>query len=801
MLTNYLKIAYRSLVRHKGYAAINVIGLAVGLAACLIISRYVQFERSYDRFHENADRIYRLVTGRGGQFEVGATARTSGPIAPLLKEALPEVVQAVRLNQASYFVARGEVGFQENGIYFADSTFFEVFSFPLLRGNAQTALRTPFSIVLTEGMARKYFGDADPMGQTLTVADEAEVTVTGILADVPTNSHLQFDMLVSMTTAEVLPDMEWLFTNWYSSAFHTYLLLSGEGVAALVADKLPGFVRSRAPGDLLSQEPDYALSLEPLTDVYLHSARIEQIGSTGDADQLALFALIGVFILVIACINFTNLATARSADRAREVGVRKLVGAGRPQLVVQFLAESVLLIGVAMGLAVALVQVLLPLVSELSGKPLAFGSSDALPYALALLGGTLAVGLLAGGYPALVLSGFQPATVLKGRLGGSRQGQLLRKGLVVVQFGISIGLMAATVVIFAQLRHLRSQDPGYDREQILVLDGFDAVEVARHETVKTEILKHPAVTSAAALMTEPVGRYHLPEWTMDVENARGEMQNIALPMFPVDFDFIPQYGIEVVAGRPFSRNFATDAEEAFVINEAALARFGYPSAEDALGRRVENVYPRGGTIIGVVRNFSYRSLHEPVGPVVMRIVPGHFNVLSLRLRTSNLSQTLAELEGRWQALVPQRPFAYAFLDEAFAAQYQAEQRFGQTFGLFAGLAIVIACLGLFGLVAFSITQRTKEIGIRKVMGASVPGLVALLSKEIAVLVLVAFVVAVPVAYLGLDQWLGDFASRTSLAWWMFGLAGAGTLAIALLTVGYQAVRAATADPVESLRYE
>ena len=799
MLRNYLKIAYRNLLRHKGYTAINVVGLAVGLAACLVIARYVQFERSFDRFHEKADRIYRLVTEREG--EAGATARTSGPIAPLLTEALPEVVQAVRFNQESFFVARGDVGFQEDGLYFADSTVFDVFSFSLLRGNPETALRAPFSIVLTEHVARKYFGDADPMGQTLTVADEAEVTVRGILADVPAGSHLQFDALVSMTTAEVLPGTSWLLENWYSGAFHTYLLLASEEAAASVADKLSGFVQRRAPGDLLAQEPDYALALEPLTDVYLHSARAEQIGPTGDAEQLALFALIGAFILVIACINFTNLATARSADRAREVGVRKLVGAGRPQLAVQFLAESVLLIGVAMVLATALAQGLLPLVSELSGKPLAFGRGDALPYALALLGGTLAVGLLAGAYPAFVLSGFRPATVLKGRLSGSRQGRLLRKGLVVVQFGISISLIAATVVVFAQLHHLRTQDPGYDREQLLVLDGFDAVEAVRHEAVKAELVKHPAVTSAAGLMVPPVGRYDLPDWMMDVENARGEMQDASLPMYPVDFDFIPQYGIEVVAGRPFSRDFATDAEAAFVINEAALARFGYRSAEEAVGRRIENVYPQGGTIIGVVRNFSYRSLHEPVGPVVMRILPGHLSQLSLKVQTSDLPQTLAELEARWQALVPQRPFVYRFLDEAFAAQYRTEERFGQTFGLFAGLAIVIACLGLFGLAAFTITQRTKEIGIRKVMGASVPGLVALLSREIAGLVLVAFSVAVPVAYSGLAEWLSGFASRVEPAWWMFALAGIGTLAIALLTVGYQATKAALADPVESLRYE
>ncbi len=799
MLKNYFTIAIRNLRRHKGYTIINVTGLAVGLTCCLLIAVYVQHEFSYDTFHSQADRVYRVVSDYGAAGSRDQSALTAGPVAPLLEAEFAEVEHATRLLSWSVTLEHEGKMVEEDNVFLADSTVFNLFDFTFLQGTPQTALAKPFSVVLSEALALKYFGETDVVGQTVGV-DGFTVTVTGVLAPVPSNSHLQFDALVSMTTCEQNDGCSWLFDNWFSNAFYVYLRMPEQHDAQALEAKLPAFIKRHANPQMLEQNPVFALTLEPLKTIYLHSDRSNQAGPTGDRTYLYLLILVGGFILLIACINFTNLATARSADRAREVGVRKVVGAYRGQIAVQFLGESILLTVMALVTAVALTQFLLPTFSTFTGTPLHLGQPGF--FILGLLGLTLGVGLVAGAYPAFALSSFKPAHVLKGTFRASSRGRILRKGLVVVQFGISIALIVATLVVFAQLDHLRNQDLGFNKEHVLVVDfAGDSEVVTQYETIKAELTAHPAVMQVAASFDTPTGE-GIGGWNIEIENTERQMQSATLPHYPVDYDFIDLYEMEMVAGRSFSRDFA-DGTASLIINEAAVNRFGFASAEEALGKRFET-WPSGGEIVGVVSDFNFRSLHQPIGPLTMRVLPDKFTTFSVRLQADEatlLRTTVADLEALWNTMVPHRPFQYTFLDDSFDAQYRAEERFGQIFGLFAALAVIIACLGLFGLAAFTAQQRTKEIGLRKVMGATISQIVVLLSKEFALLIIAAFAITTPFIYVAMNQWLDGFAYRVDIAWWIFLVAGVAALGIAWLTVSYQSIRAASANPVDALRYE
>ncbi len=799
MLANYVKIALRNLQRHKSYATINIAGLAVGLACCLLIALYVRDELRVDGYHENADRIARVTFDFQTPNVTRALAMVGPPVGPALKAEFPEVVEAVRFLEGSFLFQRQDdpsVQFQEDNGLYADASALDVFSFRLYRGDPKTALAAPFSVILAKTTARRYFGDEDPIGQTLMREGRA-YTVTGLLHDVPAASHFTFDLLVSLSTLDTqAPDF---MAEWWALVVNTYVLLDRPEAAAALDAKLPGYLE-RQLGEQMNEEGySYTLATEPLAGIYLHTRHHSSLARRGNAATLYLFAGIALFILLIACINFTNLTTARAAERAKEVGVRKVVGAQRGQLATQFFGESLLMAFGAMGLALLTAALVLPAFNTFSGKTLSLGVFMNPLFLLILFGIAGVVGVLAGGYPALVLSRFRPIAVLRGSLRATRHGNVLRKSLVVFQFGLSIALVVGTAVVFSQLDYMRTAHLGFDEEHMLTINFHaDSTVQQQAEVVKQAFLQRADVVAVSVSGDIPgTGNMHA---SVTVEDSEGAMQSMPWRYVAADFDFIDNYGIEMVAGRAFSRDFPTDSSEAMIVNEAALKNLGYASAEQALGASFDQ-FGRQGEIIGVARDFHLKSLQEEVEPVYVLLNPGRYRYFSLRLNTDNLAQTMAGLEALWGRLAPHRPFAYSFLDESLERQYRAEEQFGQVVGLFALLAIFIACLGLFGLASLTTRQRTKEIGLRKVLGAPVSSIVLLLTKEFVRLVVVAFVVAAPLIYLAMDRWLENFAYRTEIAWWIFLAAGLAALGIAWLTVSFQAIRAALSNPVAALQVE
>ncbi len=794
MWRNYLLVALRNLRRHRVYAGINVFGLAVGMAGCLLILLFVRDEVRYDRHHANADRIARLVRQ--------TSALSAAPMGPAMAANLPGVAQAARImGEGDVLVERADGAAFTETVYTADSSFFNIFNCSFVQGSPQTALTRPDALVLSRSAAEKYFGDENPLGQTLTVRFEEPVvlTVTGVVEDWPRTAHFRFDL---MTSFEWVAQRSRRMENWRTNWLFTYLLLEEGATAAEVEARLPAFFERHT-----SEAWDH-FGIQPLLDIHLRSAHLEyDIAPQGNIAYVYLFSAVALLILLVACINFMNLATARSMQRAREVGMRKVLGAHKGQLIAQFMSESLLLAGLALAVAAGLTSVLLPAFRDLTGKDLVLAASDGVFLGLGLVGLALFVGLVAGSYPAFFLAAFKPIQTLKGTAQPGAAGGLLRRGLVVFQFAISIFLIAGTFVIYRQLAYVQNTRLGFEKAQTLMLDFGDRLG-ARYELVKREVLQHPNVLAATAsdnvpgagvsdFLYRPEGwpENDLPGWDT----------------YFVDPEYTDVLGMEMAQGRAFSREIASDTS-GFLINEAALAQLraeGGAAWNDPLGKQLDFYLPgaegwqvaRTGPIVGVVKDFHYRSLHAEIGPLVMQVVPFTFDYLLVKVATDDLAGTLAFLDKKWQALGPEAPFTYTFLDAQYDALYQTEQRVGTLFGLFAALSILIACLGLFGLAAFTAERRTKEIGVRKVMGASVGSIALLLSKQFARLVGVAFLVATPLAYLAAGRWLDDFAYRTETAWWIFALAGLAALAVALATVSYHAIRAALTDPVEALRYE
>ncbi len=800
MLQNYLTVAWRNLNRHKGYAFINVAGLAVGMACCLLITVYVRHELSYDRYHARAGQIYRVLQAfrTGEQNRLPPTPEDfqvwgNAPVGPALVADFPQIRSMVRFtSHQSLLLQHGDRRFQEADLLFMDSTAFDVFSWKMLAGNPRLALAAPNSIVLTQSTARKYFGDRNPVGQTLRVENQETLTVTGLLEDVPSNSHFTFNGLISMSTFRKRQPA--LFGWWGYVDFYTYVLVQpGTDMGSMTA-QVPGFLQRHNPGN-----QGYAIAFEPMTDAYLYSRAGRQPGATGSLANVYIFASIAVFILVIACINFTNLSTARSVERAKEVGVRKAVGAQRAGLVGQFLTESVLLSLVAAVLAFGLAYSVLPALGTLSGK--AFTAASLLSWQVAplLAAAAVVVGVLAGGYPAWVLARFRPVQVLKGSFRSSPRGVALRKGLVVFQFGLSMALIASTLVVFSQLNYLRTRDLGFRQDQMLVIDfGGDPGVLNRLETIKAVLANHPSVLSVAASRSVP-GDF-IPNAFTEIQAADGAMRGESPLIYEVDVDFIPHMGIEMKAGRAFSRAFPADTAKSLLLNEAAAKQFGYANPADVIGKRFSQ-WGREGTVIGVVKNFNFRSLHTQVEPLALRLEPRASGRLSLRIKPGDVQGTVASLEKQWQRLVPQRPFMHTFLDESFNRQYQADLRFGGVFGVFAGLAIFIACLGLLGLATFTAGQRTKEISIRKVLGASAGSIAGLLSRDFIRLVFLATLIATPVAWYAMHRWLAHFPYRVPVGPGVFVLAGTIALLVALVPIGWQSAKASLANPVKWLRNE
>ena len=794
MFKNHLKIAYRTLRRRPGYTFINVFGLAVGLACCVLIGLFVRDELAYDRFHENADRVYRVATdSKVSGSPTTHYAATGRQVGPTLREEYPEVESAARLTGETFKLRRGGQYVYERGFY-AEPAFFDVFTFPLLHGDTRTALTEPYSLVLTERAAQKHFGRADVVGQALTVDDSLTFTVTGVMADVPEHSHLQFDFLASFSThTERRSGGSWDWTNFW---WPTYVLLREDADAEAFEAKIAGLVTQRFGDEMADVGYEIRLVLEPLARIYLHSGREGALGPTGDVRYVYVFAAIALFILLIACINFVNLATARSVERAKEVGVRKVVGSSQGGLVRQFLSEAVLLTSVALVLAVVIVVLALPLLNSISGKDLTLAVLAEPPV---ILGGVLLaliVGVLAGLYPAATFARFRPAEVLKGGFGTGRRGVRLRQGLVVVQFALSILLIVGTLVVYRQLDFMQAQRLGFDKEQVLVLNLPSREAAENVETVKGAFTEQAGIGQATAASNMPGSPQGI--WTMHPEGFP-EGESRAMDVIFTDFNYVETMGLEVVAGRDLSTAFGTDSA-ATLINETGLERIGWMS-EEALGKTIAFGNGQELTVVGVVRDYHHTAPKNPVEPILLTPVWPYYQNVALRLQTSDVRGALAQAEGTWRQLFPDYAFDYFFLDARYNEQYRAERRLGTLFGLFAGLAILIACLGLFGLAAYVTAQRTKEIGVRKVLGASVTSIVALLSKDFLGLVAVAFVIAVPVAWWAMRRWLEGFASRVDLGLGVFLLAGALALVIALATVSYHALRAATADPVKSLRYE
>ena len=793
MIKNYFKIAFRNLWRHKVFSFINIMGLTVGMTACFLIFLYVKFELSYDSFHTKADRIYRVVSDIKTPTEVIHASGPAWAVAPNAKDEFPEVESFVRVANNNLLVRKGDIKFQEENALFADSAFFHVFDFKLLKGNPQTALRDQFSIVFSETAAKKCFGKTDPMGQTLLVTGDAfPARVTGIMKDIPENSQIKADMLISMSTLTQKFN-QGLDSQWSNYGSSAYLLLKPGTNAKALEKKFPAFLERRNGSEMKQIQMYPTLFLEPLKDVYLRSTR--DGSKTGNINNVYIFSIIALFILLIACINFINLTTARSAERAKEVGIRKVVGAGKMQLARQFIGESVVLCLIAFVLTFFLSWLLLPLFNQLAGKTISNGIFEHSNYIVLLFFASIGIGLLAGIYPALILSSFKPVVVLKGRFVTGTRGIILRKGLVIAQFTISIALIIATIIVYNQMNFMRGQDLGFSKDQMMVINtSGDPGKKAFQQA----LAGMPNVKSTATSGSVPGGGN--PGAYSEIENNKGDLQIANLDLYFVDFDYINQYKIKMIAGRGFSRDFATDTTQAMVLNEAAVKMFGYSSPQQAVGKRFKQ-WGREGKIIGVMKDFHYRSLQEDIKPLSMRIEPDGCNLISVNVAASNLPKTIAAIESKWKTFIPNRPFSYYFLDEFFDRQYRSEIRFGNLFLNFAILAIFISCLGLLGLASYSTLQRTKEIGIRKVMGASVSNIVNLLSKDFLKLVGISFLIAAPLAWYFMHGWLKDFAYRISINWWIFLIAGVTAVLIALFTISFQAVKAAIANPVKSLRSE
>ena len=794
MIKNNIKIAFRSLLRHKAFSFINILGLAVGISACFLIYLYVTFETSYDNFHSKADRIYRVISDVKTPTETIKSSYITSPVAPNLKKDFPEIEDAVRIAPDGFLVKKGNVKFQESKSVLADSTLFNVFDFPLIAGNKKTALIEPMSVVISQTAAKKYFGNTNPMGQEVQLTGAAiNAKITGVMKDIPKNSQIEADMIVSVSSWKPIYGQPISDSEWTNHTNYTYILVKPNTNVKALEAKFPAFQEFHHGAEAKKLQMQDYLSLEPLRDVYLKSKRDGFI--TGNINNVYIFSAIAVFILLIACVNFINLTTARSAERAKEVGIRKVVGAVRFQLARQFISESIIICLIAFVLSIVLSVIALPLFNQLAGKEISNSIFNNPLHIVSLFVLSIFIGLIAGFYPSLVLSSFKPVSVLKGRFSTGTRGLILRKSLVVFQFTISIVLIAATIIVYRQLNYMRSQSLGFSKEQTVIINtNFDKSK----DAFKQSLSSIPGVVSSTFSSHVPGGGSN--SAYSEVENKKGEMQKSNLDLYFVDFDYVKQYDLKLAAGRTFSKDFPTDSTQAMVINEAASKMLGYSTPQEAVGRKFDQ-WGRKGQIIGVLKDFHYKSLQQNIPPLVMRFEPWGLGMISIKVAASNLPQTLKAIGDKWGQMIPNRPFEYNFLDEFFDRQYRAEDHFGNLFFNFAVLAIFISCLGLLGLSSYSTMQRTKEIGIRKVLGANVSSIVNLLSIEFIKLVLIALVIAAPIAWFGMDKWLRDFAYRTNISWWIFGLAGLVSVLIAFSTISFQAIKAAMANPVKSLRTE
>ena len=788
MLFNYIKTAYRNFRKYKGYSFINIVGLAVGIACCILILLWVFDELSFDRFHTKSDRLYRIVEEQTYTGDViSKVAVTPAPLAPALIEEFPEITAAFRYTLAPRFLVRYEDHrFYESGLAMADPSIWTMFSFHLNKGDPETVFTPINSIVLSESMAEKYFGSEDPIGKVLRLENQFDLIVKGVMADLPTNSHLQFDFVMPFVLLEFGGQR---LDQWGSNSYYTYIELTEAADPEVVNDKIRDFIGKHNP------ESNITLHLQNLRNIHLDPDYVADIAGHGDIRYIIIFSLTAFLVLVIACINFMNLATARSGNRAREVGMRKVSGAYRTDILRQFLSESVLYALVAFVLALGMVISLLPSFSKLSGKSLALNFSGGGLLYLSLSGIVILAGLGAGLYPAMFLSGFNPAHVLRASSFTGPKGRLFRRILVVFQFALSIGLIIISLVVQGQLNFIRSKPMGYNRNNIIYM-RFGVQTANFYDAFKRSVQNESSilgVTSASQLPTLMQNSTTSVSWPDKNPN-----DNVLFHTETVTHDYFETLQMDMAEGRAFSREFPSDEEQAYILNQAASRALGIESPID----KPFSVYGNDGIVIGIVKDFHFKSLSTPVEPLVIRLRPVEpYTFLIIRISGGNIQETLQRITSAWEKVSPTFPFDFSFLDESFNQMYLTEQRLGTLFGAFTFLAIIIACLGLLGLASFMAEKRTKEIGIRKVLGATIPNIAALLSKEFIVLVSAANLIAWPVAWYVMKRWLQNYSYNTGLNLWLFIGASISALIFALFTVSFQAVRAARADPVNSLRHE
>lgn len=800
MLKNYFHIALRNLKKYKAFSFINIIGLAIGVACCILISIYVLDEISYDKFNNNADQIYRVYIKASIEGREMNSAVTPPPLGAALVRELPEVIKYTRVFFTPNMLIRYKNNvFNETRFFWADSSLFDVFSISFIKGNPKTALNEPHTVVLTESLAKKYFGNENPIDKIMNFEDGTPYVVKGVIKDCVPNTHFHYDMFASMASIE-LGKSEF----WFNDVLYTYIVLKKGASPSLVEDKIPALIRKygstqlyQALGismdDWIKKGNAYKILLQPLTSIHLNSHLENEIEPNSDIQYVYIFSIIALFILLIACINFMNLSTARSITRSKEVGIRKVLGSNKAQLVRQFLIESFMLTFVALFIAIALVELLLPLFEQLSGKQLHSGYLFNIYTIPLLLITILVVGAIAGNYPAFFLSSFQPAEVLKGKILATK-GNWLRSGLVVFQFSISIMLFIGTFIVYNQLKYIQNKKLGFDKNQILVIKRAWALE-NHSQAFKEELLKNPHIFYSSSSNDVPGQTFS--QSLLKLENSPSNKQSLLAVMF-TDYDFIKTLGIKLQSGRFFSMDYPSDSLSV-VINETAarILNLKHPIGEIINYPGINLHYK----IIGVVNDFNFESLHQKVRPLVIRLNTGQAAFMPIKLSSNDIERTVTFIKDKWKKFVPNKPFEYYFLDDELSKLYISEQKTMQLISVFSIIAIFIASLGLFGLAANTAERKTKEIGIRKALGATVSGVIFLLSKEFTKWVIIANIIAWPAAYYLMHNWLKNFAYRIEINWTVFVLSGTIALIIALATVSMHAIKAAMANPIKSLRYE
>jgi len=791
MLKNYFLIAIRNLKNYKGYSLINILGLSIGIACCVIIMLYVRNEMSFDEYHEKSDRIYRIeYSGRFGENEIN-NVRTPADWAPALKNDYPAIENFVRLKppRSRWMLKYEDRLFFEKGFVFADSTIFSVFDFELVRGNPKDVLKAPNSVVLTEEMTQKYFGSEDPIGKTILLDNKHIITVSGIMKQIPRNSHFDFDFLASFSTLYTEPHIFGGLPYLAASSQYTYVLLTKNASASDLESALPGFVEKYL-SDELSPDEQMKIELKPLTDIHLHSHREYEFQTNGDISYVYMFSTIAFIILLIASINFMNLTTARSANRAKEVGMRKVVGARREQLIRQFIGESALLALISLAIACLFVQLSLPYFNQLSERYLSFDLFNDPFLIFGLIAITAFIGILAGSYPALYLSGFKPVKVLKGA-----KGVVIWRVLVVIQFVASIVLIIGTIAVFNQLSFMQNQSLGFNKEHVVVIPLPDPAVRDRFDALESRLSENTGVLNVAASSSLPGGLYN--SWSIVTDGMSSE-DGIIFNVNSVSEHFFEALHIDFVGGRTFSPNAHQDPNRTVILNETGVKKL---HLEDPIGEILALGPQFKLQVIGVVKDYHFRSMHQPIEPLM--IFPRLMDMIfvSIRVRPDNLDQAINQIEEAWRNVNPEHVFEYSFLDQDYDNTYKAEKRFGEIFGLFTGLAIFIACLGLYGIAAYTAEQRTKEIGIRKVLGASSSTIVILLNQAFTKLVIVANLAAWPIAYYLIGIWLGDFAYKSYPGIKVYVGAALVSFFVAGITVAHQSIKAANIQPVNALKYE